>query len=71
MGRHRQPGLPPGSDEDETLSWRGVLGWALFVVPLTVVVLLWSGAGWDVALGVGALGAAAFAVLWLASTMSS
>jgi hypothetical protein len=46
---------------------REIITWGAVTVPLAVLVLVWVGTGWLVALGLGALGLLLLGVVWVAS----
>ena len=61
VARHEEPARKqPGSEP----SAREIAGWVAFLVPVSVVLLLWTGAGWPAAALVGGLGVICGAVLW-------
>lgn len=65
MGRHAAP-----AEVRETSSHgKELVAWGAFAVPLSVAALIVLGTAWPVALGIGALGAVAFALVWLATLL--
>ncbi len=67
MGRHRA--APP--DRGRSAGNVELLGWAAFTAPACAVALVFFGVGWLVAIGVGLLIAAVFAVVWAASVVAA
>lgn len=63
MARHAEPA--PGADgPGPGPSAREIAGWVAFLVPVTVLLMLWTGAGWLAAALVAVLGTVCGAALW-------
>jgi hypothetical protein len=65
VGRH----AAPAKAGETTSLGRELVAWGAFAVPLSVGALVLLGTEWLLALAIGALGAAAFALVWLATQM--